>query len=604
MSNAVIGALRVNLGLDSAEFQSGLGKAKTQLSGFQAAIGSLKGALGALGAALAVFGVGAAIRGALDLADSMGKAAQSIGIPVEELSRLKYAADLSGVSFETLSASMRRLSQEISEALAKPSSEAARTFQALQIELRNADGTMRGTSEIMTDLADRFSRMEDGAAKTALATQLFGRAGMEMIPMLNLGAQGLAGMKAEAEALGITITESAARASEEFNDNLSRMGELIRGVVTSAVNELADEFALMSNAMFQAAKDSGVFEYAAQGLIVALKALVSVALIAANGIKAAAMDIAFAAKVIGQAATLDWSGVTQTWSEGSGSQAVLKETEQILKNMWSGAEQIRQAAPGIGRQIAAPIDAAKIVMERSASQAGSAVARGASAARSAMSTLANDGARVFEATRTPAERLAAEIARLDGLLQSGAINWDTYNRAVASAQEKFNEAGTSGTNLAQSLSGQFSGMFEGMVSGSKTAQEAINQLLNSLGKMLINKAFTALFSGGGGSGGIFGSLGSIFGGFFADGGTIPAGKMAVVGERGPELIYSGGSARQVIPNDQIGGGGEVRVMVDVRPSGDFDTRVASTARGVAVETVRGYDSALPGRLSAIQKRAG
>ena len=54
-----------------------------------------------------------------------------------------------------------------------------------------------------------------------------------------------------------------------------------------------------------------------------------------------------------------------------------------------------------------------------------------------------------------------------------------------------------------------------------------------------------LFKGGGGSGGGFGSIlssvGNMFGGFFADGGTLKAGQFGIVDERGPELAFAGNS---------------------------------------------------------------
>lgn len=55
-----------------------------------------------------------------------------------------------------------------------------------------------------------------------------------------------------------------------------------------------------------------------------------------------------------------------------------------------------------------------------------------------------------------------------------------------------------------------------------------------------------------GVGGILGSLGSLFGGFFADGGIAPANKLSVVGERGPEFIMPK-SATKVIPASEMAG---------------------------------------------------
>lgn len=222
MASAVIGALRVNLGLDTAAFSDGLKGAKSSLAKFGAI--AKKGAL-AVGAAAAV-GAGAlavSMRGAINAADDMSKAALKIGIPTEELSRLKYAADLSGVSFAQLQTGVGRLSQNMADA-AKGVGEGAEAFETLGISVTDADGNLRSSSDVMRDIADRFAAMPEGAEKTALAMDLMGRAGKDMIPLLNGGSAALGELMAEADTFGQVFTDEMGKQAEAFNDNLSRLG--------------------------------------------------------------------------------------------------------------------------------------------------------------------------------------------------------------------------------------------------------------------------------------------------------------------------------------------------------------------------------------------
>ncbi|ODT80604.1 MAG: hypothetical protein ABS76_15615 [Pelagibacterium sp. SCN 64-44] len=130
-----------------------------------------------------------------------------------------------------------------------------------------------------------------------------------------------------------------------------------------------------------------------------------------------------------------------------------------------------------------------------------------------MKAIMAEGKSVFTATRTPAEAYSLEIERLNMLLQKGAIDQDTYNRAVIQAQDAFQQAEYSGNKLAQSLSTGLASMFSSVVDGSKSAVEAVGDLLKSLGDMLIHQGFQALFSGLFGGGGGFGNiLGGLFGG--------------------------------------------------------------------------------------------
>src|SRR5215217_4421137 len=109
---AVIGALRVDLGLNSAGFTAGLRNAQMGMKNLGTTI--RQGAVVAAAAAAAIGGaLTLAVKGTIDAADDMSKAAQSIGVPIEELSRLKYAADLSGVAFEGLQGSIGRLSRNM-----------------------------------------------------------------------------------------------------------------------------------------------------------------------------------------------------------------------------------------------------------------------------------------------------------------------------------------------------------------------------------------------------------------------------------------------------------------------------------------------------------
>ncbi|MDE4596719.1 hypothetical protein [Sinorhizobium meliloti] len=166
MTSAVIGALRVNLGLDSAAFQDGLKKAQSGLSRFgsMAKTGLIAGAAAAA-AGLAAFGV--SVKGAIDAADDMSKMAQKIGIPIEELSRLKYVADLVGrLNADACHRGPQTLRQYDRTRWPSPPARSAAAFQKLGIELTNADGSMRSSQDVLVQLSDKFAAMPDGAEKT------------------------------------------------------------------------------------------------------------------------------------------------------------------------------------------------------------------------------------------------------------------------------------------------------------------------------------------------------------------------------------------------------------------------------------------------------
>jgi hypothetical protein len=94
-----------------------------------------------------------------------------------------------------------------------------------------------------------------GRRKTALAVELLGRSGADLIPLLNGGAAGLAEMRAEAEQLGLVISAEAGRAAEQFNDDITRMGAAVRGASIEVGTQLLPVLTDLSGQVVAMAKD-------------------------------------------------------------------------------------------------------------------------------------------------------------------------------------------------------------------------------------------------------------------------------------------------------------------------------------------------------------
>lgn len=248
MANSVIGALRVNLGLDSAQFTNGLKKAQGGLSRFGVSAGAAMAGVAAAAATAAV-ALGNAVKASIDHADELGKTAQKVGVSVEALSRLEYAAKLSDIGLEQLSSGLKKLSLNMSAVATGANGPVATAFAALGVSVKNADGTLRSSTAVLGDVATKFAAMEDGTQKTALAIQIFGKAGADLIPLLNAGSEGLSTMAAEADRLGVTITTKTAKSSEEFNDNLTRLGAVFEGLVNRITQEALPALVSLSNTL-------------------------------------------------------------------------------------------------------------------------------------------------------------------------------------------------------------------------------------------------------------------------------------------------------------------------------------------------------------------
>jgi hypothetical protein len=169
--------------------------------------------------------------------DEMLKSSQKLGIGVEELSKLKYAAQMSGIEFSALESSLKKFSKTINTAFTDVASDSAKAFQALGIAITDASGQIKGTDVLIAEIAEAFAKMPDGAQKAALAMELFGKSGADLIPLLNMGKEGIVALYLEAERFGVVVSQDAAVAAEAFNDNIERLGFISQNATKTLVVE-------------------------------------------------------------------------------------------------------------------------------------------------------------------------------------------------------------------------------------------------------------------------------------------------------------------------------------------------------------------------------
>ena len=238
-------------------------------------------ALGAAGAAAAA-ALAVGVKSAINTADEYAKLSQRLGIAVKDLGALAHAADLSGVSLDSVAMGVQFLSRNMAEALASSTSGAAQSFKTLDIAVTDSTGNLRDSQDVLNDLADRFAAMPDGAQKTAFAMDLVGRGGAALIPLLNGGSAAMEEMRAEAEALGLVITEDTAKAAEKFNDDLSRVASGLTGVFNIISAQVLPSLVTLSEKLVIATKDGVKFFSDNLGLLseVLDRALVAATLVA------------------------------------------------------------------------------------------------------------------------------------------------------------------------------------------------------------------------------------------------------------------------------------------------------------------------------------
>ncbi|TIQ11005.1 phage tail tape measure protein [Mesorhizobium sp.] len=137
--------------------------------------------------------------------------------------------------------------------------QAGTVFDRLGVKIRDANGNLRSNEAILLDVADAFAKMPDSALKSALAIELFGKAGAELLPFLNQAKAGILDLGKQAEQLGIVLTKDQTAIGDALGDSLDSVKKAIAGtrlqlglLFAPGITALANGFAEIINENRQA----------------------------------------------------------------------------------------------------------------------------------------------------------------------------------------------------------------------------------------------------------------------------------------------------------------------------------------------------------------
>lgn len=271
--------------------------------------------------------------------------AERAGTTVDRLSGLGFAADQSASSLEGLTKGLGNLADRSADAAEKGGAAAA-AFKKIGVEVENQDGTLKNSADLLLEIATEFAKYEDGAAKSALATDLFGKQGKELIPLLNRGAAGIEELTKQAEKLGITVGQDAAEAANEFNDQLNTLGAITRGIVGKALAEVLPILIEFNDSLINSEDAAGRAEKASRILATGLKLLLSAGTIIGEVFDRIGETIGAVAAAVVAAAEGDFRRAWEIIKEGAASTAESgAETADELYRIWtSTADGIAKSA--------------------------------------------------------------------------------------------------------------------------------------------------------------------------------------------------------------------------------------------------------------------
>lgn len=221
------------LGLNVTPFMRGLSKAKTGMGKFKAAMQSSLGFFG-IGFGLATLG-----RSVTDFADKLIDTSRKLGVSTDFLQAWNHAAQQNGVSVNASNMALQRFTRRIGEA-ARGQGVLAKTMEELGIQLRDNNGNMRDTTDVLADYADAVRNADSQQERLRLAFQAFDSEGAALVTLLQNGSDGMREMVAEAERLGVVTEQKALVAINRLSNKLKAFGTQALGFVAQKLGSFID----------------------------------------------------------------------------------------------------------------------------------------------------------------------------------------------------------------------------------------------------------------------------------------------------------------------------------------------------------------------------
>jgi hypothetical protein len=174
--------------------------------------------------------------------DKIGKAASRLGVGVEQLSALKFAAEQSGVGFDTLTNLLQKGERNIAEFTAEGGGPAKRALAEIGVSLLDSSGHIRNMVDLLPDLARGIGEVGDNARQLQLSEKIFGRGNGEQFVQLiremgeNFGD--LAEKEALAQKLGVVFTPEQYETAKKYKEAVEQVGAAWFGIKVKVLDAI------------------------------------------------------------------------------------------------------------------------------------------------------------------------------------------------------------------------------------------------------------------------------------------------------------------------------------------------------------------------------
>lgn len=594
------------------ETKTAFDSAARNMRGLEASAAKLGGLLRTvgLGAGISVAGFAAFAKTGIDAADALNDMSQRLGVSVKDLASFKLAAEQSGTSLDGVGNGIARLSRSIGEAEGG-NKKLAETLRTLGI-------TARDPKEAFFQLAEATQRIQDPAQRAALLSQVLGKSYQELVPLLNQGGDALRESARQSESFADSMSRLAPDA-DRFNDQLAQLkinasgfGASVLVDVVPALNEFVERIVLVKDLIGA----GGLFN--TLGITAGTSEISTVMRRLKDDIRDT-QDAIAGEKAKGKDASpfedkLRALNAQLEVMKANSRSAALALADQFGNYKMPGtpAQAGSIKLPASGSSKAKAIDKADIFNDETARNAKlvadetdriagdlSFMAQVDLAQNNPIAAMGQEWVEAGRALKqdmmTPLEKFDGRLEYINELWRIGAIDIETYDRAMASA---FDDAGAKieqTNDMAREFGLTMQSAFEDAVIEGKGFRDILGGIGADLQRMVMRKTITEplgnAVSGfidgidfgsmfGFANGGVMGSAGPLPLHAYARGGVASSPQLALFGEgRMNEAFVPLPDGRRIPVDMRGGGGGNVQVNIIESPGNGGKTERRQDGNG-------------------------
>lgn len=584
---ALIGALRVTLGIDTAAFTDGIKQAQGKLANVGKSLQSVGSSLSQkvtapLLAAAGAIGLGVS-RMAGDMSE-LGNQAKLANTSVDAFQRLAYAAKTVGIEQEKLTDILKDVNDKVGDFISTGGGEMQSFFENIAPKIGLTADAFRGLS---------------GADALQLYVTSLEKAGLSQSEMTFY----MESIADEATAL-IPILANNGAEYQRLGEQASRFGLVSQGNVESAqrFQEAMRGLALATQSLGRAFVDSGVLELLTS-LVTKVTEWIS-ALNAANpGLTRFILVAGGLAAALGPVLVVMGVLATALAAIGAPVAAVIAGIVALTAAVVAFWPEIKQAAEAV-RQFALDVGEAFMQAVEMARERTSEMFAYLGGLKDQFVAIGRD---IIDGMLSGLREKWQSVKEWFSGLADSIPQWVRDKLGIHSPSTVFAEIGQ---NIMQGLSGGLASMsgqvqsdvgnlasslaqeFTNILTGASSFKEAMGNILGQVGGSYLSKGLSGLTSA------ITGVPG------FAGGTNFAPGGLAVVGERGPELVNLPRGSR-VTPNSELGGLGGAS-QIEVTLGEGLEGRILSKAQGQSIVIARqaagAVEAKVPGIMAEHQRR--